>query len=291
MGSSFPCNSDTSIAPDTHGETCLRFLLPRPQPSMPQSKVLHVAGSPVSQYYYMISVHYCRQMLAGASDAATKEAFDFMFAVVLPGGDWCLVSDLDEATIAAAPKLSHGEALTPIAAADYDACVPHMFCYPATVDRALMDFGVPLVGCSPECMAHHRNSSAAVRRPRRAGAARRAPPLAGADADGGVPFVLKPCCEDNSMGISKVENAEEPPALAEAFKFDDAWWRVHPARPRDPRRRPRGRRRRADDRAAGVHTCDARAPMPRRRTDQRDQDGLPDASSRDNAKEAPARRR
>lgn len=37
------------------------------------------------------------------------------------------------------------------------------------------------------------------------------------------PFVLKPCCEDNSMGISKVENAEElPAALAEAFKFDDA---------------------------------------------------------------------
>ena len=50
---------------------------------MPQSKVLHVAGSPVSQYYYMISVHYCRQMLAGASDAATKEAFDFMFAVAI----------------------------------------------------------------------------------------------------------------------------------------------------------------------------------------------------------------
>ena len=35
------------------------------------------------------------------------------------------------------------------------------------------------------------------------------------------PFVLKPCCEDNSMGISKVENASElPAALAEAFKFD-----------------------------------------------------------------------
>ena len=110
---------------------------------MPQSKVLHVAGSPVSQYYYMISVHYCRQMLAGASDAATKEAFDFMFAVVLPGGDWCLVSDLDEATIAAAPKLSHGEALTTIAAADYDACVPHMFCYPGyTSYRALMDLSL-----------------------------------------------------------------------------------------------------------------------------------------------------
>jgi D-alanine-D-alanine ligase len=35
------------------------------------------------------------------------------------------------------------------------------------------------------------------------------------------PFVLKPCCEDNSMGITKVESAAElPAALAEAFKFD-----------------------------------------------------------------------
>jgi D-alanine-D-alanine ligase len=35
------------------------------------------------------------------------------------------------------------------------------------------------------------------------------------------PFVLKPCCEDNSMGISMVEREEDlPAALAEAFKFD-----------------------------------------------------------------------
>ena len=37
------------------------------------------------------------------------------------------------------------------------------------------------------------------------------------------PFVLKPCCEDNSMGITKVEDASElPAAMAEAFKFDSA---------------------------------------------------------------------
>ena len=195
---------------------------------MPQSKVLHVAGSPVSQYYYMISVHYCRQMLAGAADAATKEAFDFMFAVVLPGGDWCLVSDLDEATIADAPKLSHGEALTTIAAADYDACVPHMFCYPGyTSYRALMDLlGVPLVGCSPECMAlitdkqQCKAVASAAGVPVPPGELLRSPAQTPTVA---YPFVLKPCCEDNSMGISKVENAEElPAALAEAFKFDDA---------------------------------------------------------------------
>ena len=41
-------------------------------------RVLHVAGSPVSQYYSMISVHYARQMLAGSSDEATKAITDFV---------------------------------------------------------------------------------------------------------------------------------------------------------------------------------------------------------------------
>ena len=50
-------------------------------------KIVHCCGSPVSQYYSMISVHYCRQMLAGASDDATKAAFDFTFAVVRRVGD------------------------------------------------------------------------------------------------------------------------------------------------------------------------------------------------------------
>lgn len=99
---------------------------------MVAAKVLHCCGSPVSKYYSMISVHYCRQMLAGASDDDTKASFDFTFAVILPGGAWCLVTDLDQATIDNADKLSHGEALTALVAGDFDVCVPHMFCWPGS---------------------------------------------------------------------------------------------------------------------------------------------------------------
>ena len=41
---------------------------------MVSTKVLHCCGSPVSKYYSMISVHYCRQMLAGALDDDTKDS-------------------------------------------------------------------------------------------------------------------------------------------------------------------------------------------------------------------------
>merc|ERR1719440_859467 len=191
-------------------------------------KIVHVAGSPVSQYYSMISVHYARQMLEGASDEATKAAFDFTFAVVLPGGDWAMIGDLDQPTIDAAPKLSHGEAIAAIAAGDFDACVPHMFCYPGyTSYRAIMDLlGVPLLGCGAECMAlitdkaQAKAVAAASGVPVPEGELLRSPTQAPTVP---FPFVLKPCCEDNSMGISKVENDSElPAALAEAFKFDSS---------------------------------------------------------------------
>ena len=191
-----------------------------------KTRVVHIAGSPVSKYYSMISVHYCRQMLASASDEATKAEFDFTFAVVLPGGAWCILSDLDEATIEAAPKLSHGEAVAKLAAADFDAAVPHMFCWPGyTSYRALMDLlRVPLVGCSPECMAlitdkaQTKAVASAAGVPVPEGELLTSPTQIPTVP---FPFVLKPCCEDNSMGISKVANESElAAAMEEAFKFD-----------------------------------------------------------------------
>jgi len=190
--------------------------------------VLHCCGSPVSKYYSMISVHYCRQMVAGASDDETKAHFDFTFAVVLPGGAWCLVTDLEQKTIDAADKLSHGEALTALVGGAYDAVVPHMFCWPGyTQYRSLFDLlGVPGVGCSAECMAlitdkaQAKAVAAASGVPVPEGELLRSPTQVPTVP---FPFVLKPCCEDNSMGITKVESeAELPAAMAEAFKFDSS---------------------------------------------------------------------
>lgn len=191
-------------------------------------KIIHCCGSPVSAYYSMVSVHYARQMRKGTSDEATRAAFDFHYAVVLPGGAWCLTTDLDQETIDGSARLSQSEAFAALAACNFDACVPHMFCYPGyTTYRALFDMlGVPLVGSSPECMAlitdkaQAKAVAAASGVPVPAGELLRSP-----DQKPTVPFpfVLKPCCEDNSMGITKVESeAELPDALAEAFKFDSS---------------------------------------------------------------------
>ena len=200
---------------------------PAPAPER-KLKVIHVAGSPVSQYYSMISVHYCRQMVKSASDDETTSAFDFHFAVVLPGGAWCMPPDLEEESIEKTPKLSHGEAISFLAAENYDCCVPHMFCWPGyTQYRSLMDMlGVPLVGNSAECMAlitdkaKTKACASACGVPVPAGELLRSP-----DQTPSVPypFVLKPCCEDNSMGIVKVDGPEElPKAMAEAFSFDSS---------------------------------------------------------------------
>ena len=192
-------------------------------------KIIHVCGSPVSQYYSMISVHYARQMLNGVKDCAqTKAAFDFHFAVILPGGAWCMTTDLDQTTIDATQRLTHGEALSALASADYDACVPHMFCWPGyTQYRSLFDLlGVPLVGCSAECMALITDKQQAKAVASAAGVPVPQGELLHSPSQIPTvpfPFVLKPCCEDNSMGITKVENeAELPAAMAEAFKFDSS---------------------------------------------------------------------
>jgi len=193
-----------------------------------KTKVVHVCGSPVSKYYSMISVHYCRQMMNSASDEETKSAFDFTYAVVLPGGAWAIVADLDEKTIGDAKKLTHGEAVGELAAADYDCCVPHMFCWPGyTAYRSLMDLlRVPLVGCSAECMALITDKAQTKAVCSAAGVPVPEGELLTSPTQKPTvpfPFVLKPCCEDNSMGISKVENeAELPAAMAEAFKFDES---------------------------------------------------------------------
>jgi len=192
-------------------------------------KIIHVAGSPVSKYYSMISVHYARQMLEGVAGCElTRAGFEFHFAVVLPGGSWCITRDLDEATIESAPKLTHGQAISELASQDYDACVPHMFCWAGyTAYRALMDLlRVPIVGNSPECMALITDKAQA-----KAVASAAGVPVAEGELLSSpsqvpnvpYPFVLKPCCEDNSMGISKVESeAELPAAMAEAFRFDSS---------------------------------------------------------------------
>lgn len=192
-------------------------------------RVVHLMGSAVSAYYESLSTFYAQGCVDGAQDELTRAHFDFAFAIVHATADgprWSFPAELSEKAIAAAPRLTHAEGVQCLAAIDADVCVPHMFCYPGmTTYRALLDMlGVPILGCPPACMALATDkfqtravvAAAGVRVPTgellRAG---ERPSLA-------LPFVLKPCREDNSMGVSVVRRPEElDAALAEAFRFDE----------------------------------------------------------------------
>eukprot|EP00306_Pavlova_sp_CCMP459_P013856 CAMPEP_0185185500 /NCGR_PEP_ID=MMETSP1140-20130426/3347_1 /TAXON_ID=298111 /ORGANISM="Pavlova sp., Strain CCMP459" /LENGTH=372 /DNA_ID=CAMNT_0027751695 /DNA_START=33 /DNA_END=1151 /DNA_ORIENTATION=- len=198
-------------------------------PSPRKTRVVHLIGSAVSTYYELLSTQYAQACIANAKDAATLAEFDFKYALVQPtekGPRWSFPNDLENSTIAAARRVEHGEALSIIAAMEADVCVPHMFCYPGmTAYRAIFDvLGIPFVGCPVECMSltTDKFQSRAVVAAAGVRVAKGELLRRGDKPSIPVPFVLKPCCEDNSMGVSIVRDISEvTPALEEAFKFDD----------------------------------------------------------------------
>jgi len=142
-------------------------------------------------------------------------------------GLWSFPKDLTEAGLGAAEKMPLASALGKISEMNVACMVPHMFCLPGmTTYRALFDAqGIPYVGNDAAVMALSTNkaqsravvSAAGVRVPEaeilRAGQKPKMNP----------PFVLKPCNEDNSLGVTLFtgkdgQNLDE--CLKTAFSFD-----------------------------------------------------------------------
>ena len=185
-------------------------------------KVLHLVGSQTSEYYYGVSVLYAPDCIKALSDAEN---------VVLLGqtdGTWSIPKDLnDEAEVAKAARITLPEALKQLEDVHKpEVMQPHMFCYRGMVTcRYLADMlGIPLVGCPGHVMALTTDkwqtravvASFGVTVPKaqllREGDAITMEP----------PFILKPCREDNSMGITLVRDASNTEdALKTAFNFDD----------------------------------------------------------------------
>merc|ERR1719386_395197 len=121
-------------------------------------------------------------------------------------GFWSFPDDLTEEGKQAAKRVSMAEAMTKISALSPSAMVPHMFCLPGmTTYRAVFDaLAIPIVGNDAGVMALSTNkgqsravvAAAGVQVPdaeilRKGQMPKMAPP-----------FVLKPCNEDNSLGVS-----------------------------------------------------------------------------------------
>jgi D-alanine-D-alanine ligase len=169
-------------------------------------RVLHLAGSAVSEFLGDLSRLYARDCLAVTADPGRYEVH---IAYVTPDGRWRFPVDLSRDAIADAPACELADAVRGLTRLRPDVVVPQMFCLPGmTSYRALLDLlGLPYIGSPADVMAlgaHKARAKAVV-------AAAFAPPV-----------VVKPEDGDNSLGTTLVrDRAGYAAALDAAFAHSD----------------------------------------------------------------------
>ena len=117
--------------------------------TIPTLRVLQLAGSRVSDFYYNLSIIYAKEVVQPVGVSS-------YYAVVNPDGFWQLGSSLESLS----EKLSLQEMISRLP--EIDVVVPHMFCFPGmTSFRALFEdlLGLPVVGSPSHCTALATNKA------------------------------------------------------------------------------------------------------------------------------------
>jgi D-alanine-D-alanine ligase len=187
-------------------------------------RILHLAGSPTSEFFYDLSLVYAR----GCSAALSGERrYTFVNALVTPDGLWRFPRSLDTGSIDAAEPMDFPAAMARIVDERVDVALPQMFCLAGmTHYRAIFDLlRIPYLGNRPAQMA-----LAADKVKTRSIVA-----TAGVDVPSAEvlrrgelptlepPVVVKPAASDNSDGVSLVTSTEQfASALEDAFVYSDA---------------------------------------------------------------------
>jgi D-alanine-D-alanine ligase len=187
-------------------------------------RVLHLAGSPVSDFFADLSRLYARDCLAATED---PDRYEPVIVYVTPGGWWQFPDDLSTTAIARAPALSAAEAVARIAELRVDVMVPQMFCLPGmTSYRGLFDLlEIPYVGNPPDVMALAANKARAKAVVAAAGIAvpRGETVHPGQRPTMQPPAVVKPIDGDNSLGVTLVRDRDGfDAALHSAWEHSDA---------------------------------------------------------------------
>lgn len=179
--------------------------------------VLHLVGSPTSDFYRELSELYAR----GCVDAVRDDRrYRFVFAHLDPQGHWRFPPSLSARAIEDAPPRTLAQAVDWLAHAAVDIALPQMFCERGVSDiRAVLDLlAIPYLGNRPMQMAIAADKTKAKAIVAAAGVAVPAAVLLhrGDSYDGPLPVVVKPNSADNSLGIALVRDAEQLPAAIAA---------------------------------------------------------------------------
>ncbi|ANY08865.1 D-alanine--D-alanine ligase family protein [Pseudonocardia sp. HH130630-07] len=186
-------------------------------------RVLHLAGSPVDEFFCDLSRLYAADCLEATADPAR---FTFHVAYVTPDGRWRFPSRLTPEAIGAAPALTAGQAIRTVTGLGIDLMVPQMFCRPGmTHYRALFDLlQIPYVGNPPDVMALGADKARTRAVVADAGVAVPDGEVlrAGERPALAPPAVVKPVDADNSVGVSLVhDRAGYAEALAQAHRHGE----------------------------------------------------------------------
>lgn len=185
--------------------------------------VLHLVGSPVSQFHADLSALYARDCLAATADPDHHRTH---IAYVTPDQQWRFPTDLSQRAIAEALPVPLSEGLRRVVALQPDVMVPQMFCLPGmTTYRGLFEaLGIPYIGNRPLTMALAANKAQAKAVVAAAGVP--VPPgellHVGQGPTVELPAVVKPVDAHNSLGVGLVLRlADYPAALSAAYGFSD----------------------------------------------------------------------
>merc|ERR1711904_136327 len=185
-----------------------------------------MGGSRQDEFYHDLSVLYARA--CDDCPDLDRERYGFIFAVVNLDGTWSFPAALNEDALAAAPRLPMAAAIQNVCALAPDVMVPHMFCVEGTTRfRSLFDMlQIPFLGnkeytvwpATDKATTKQLLSANGVQVPRGELLEKgcREQPISVR-----VPFVVKPCNEDNSRGITLVRREEDAAAaIAYGYSFD-----------------------------------------------------------------------
>ena len=198
--------------------------------------IIHFFGSTSDEFYNGVSLYFARgafENLIARESSPVSKAYNHVFVQCHPDGAWSFPASLDDNDLLTAPRVSFGSAITMINSLKPLAAMPHMFCvHGLTTIRGLFEMlGVPVIGNTSESMTLSTNKwqtrcvleAAGVPVPKgellRSSKENKSASIPCIDA----PFVIKPCSEGNSLGLSlyKGDGQDELRAMINyAFKYD-----------------------------------------------------------------------
>jgi D-alanine-D-alanine ligase len=186
-------------------------------------RILHLAGSAVSEFYSNLSRLYAQDCLDNTADV---DSYEFYVAYISPDRKWHFPSSLSAAAIAAAQPISISTAISILIDLQIDLVLPQMFCVPGMTEyRSFFDLlQIPYLGNTAAVMALASDkaktravvAAAGVDVPRGEVLRRGARPSIE------LPIVVKPLNADNSLGVTLVQNiADLDKALQIALNYTD----------------------------------------------------------------------